>query len=360
MDNNQNISNLPIDAILSEFLDEELNPEKEVIENEVEEKEEEVKEETEDLVEDLEFWQTLDEKFFKTNKLYPFQDEKGDDIIPQSYDDLSEVIEANKKHWIETSKYEQKEEVLADIFKETTPAFQFLVQNANLYKSIEDMYPLIQSVQAQEDLDSIDLENEEHQEYVVRTALQMQGFDAKSIDAEVSDLKERAKLASKSEIYKVQLDKIQAERTDALLREEAAKNQADKEFWNAYYTNLNEKLILAKDLGGMVLKQEDKIRVANNLIQQADGSGFPIFSKMDELIGKGDVETLGIISMLLEDRALFDSYYANKTHTEAGKSSARTLRTGLTSKPSQEETAPKVQKAKKEQDMAKSYGVFLK
>ena len=357
MDNNQNISNQSIDAILNEFLNEE-TVEEDNLELKKEEKVEEIKEKELEVVEE-DFFTSLDDKFFKTNKLTPFNNEDGTDyIVPKTMDEFVELLDANREHWMSESKYQQKEEVLADIFKETTPAFQFLAKNANLYKSIEDMYPLMQSVQAQDDLDGLDLENIEHQEYIIRAALAIQGFDENGINEEILDLKERSKLATKAQTLKPVLDKIQADTTQKLLEEEDSKNKEDQKFWNGYYNALNEQLITAKDLDGMVLKNDDKVRVANNLIPATDGSGLPIFEKLDELVGKGDLKTLAIISMILEDRALFDSYYANKTHLAAGQSSARTLRTNVTSKTSEEDITPKKQ-AKKETDMSKTYGVFL-
>lgn len=355
MDNNQNISNLPIDAILNEFLQEEENLNKPPEEVKVEETL--VVEKEENQNED--FFSLLDDKFFKTNKLTPFNNEDNSDyVIPQSLDEFAELLDANKEHWVKESRYQQKEEVLADIFKETTPAFQFLAQNANQFKTIEEMYPLMQSVQAQDEFDSLDLEDENHQEYIIRSALAIQGFDEKAVNEEIADLKEREKLSTKAMALKPVLDRIQADNTERILEEQATKNKEDQTFWNNYYNSLNEKLITAKDLDGMVLSQEDKVRVANNLIPQTDGKGLPIYSKIDELVGKGDAVTLSIISMILEDRALFDSYYANKTHAAAGQSSARTLRTGFTSKTSEEETKAPVQKGK-QKDINKSYGVFL-
>ena len=360
MENNQHISNQSIEDILSEFIDdtkpnEEFDAEGKPIISEEKVVEPEIKE---DVIND-DFFNALDEKFFKSNKLIPFNNEDGSDyVIPKTTEEFAELLDANKEQWIKDSKYNQKEEILADIFKETTPAFQFLVQNANLYSKIEDMYPLINSLQAQEDLDSIDMSNEEHQEYVVRAALRIQRFSEESIDAEIQDLKERSKLESKANFFKLDLDKIQAQETSALLEQEHQKNIQDQQFWNSYYTSLNENLIMAKDLDGMVLQENDKVRIANNLIPSTDGTGLPIYSKLDKLIGENDTTTLSIISMLLEDKALFDSYYANKTHDQAGKSSARTLRVGFTAKASEEDNVAKKQQPRKV-DPNKSYGNFL-
>ena len=356
MENNQNISDLPIDQILSEFLGEETNttnePNKSVGDNQAVGL-------SEQFSDDSDFFKVLDEKFFKTNKLIPFNNEDGSDyIVPKSYDEFAELIDANKEQWIKESQYQQKEQVLSDIFQESTPAFQFIVQNANMYKSIEDMYPLMQSVQAQDDLQALDVTDAGHQEFIIRTALAIQGYDEVAINEEVEDLRERNKLEYKSQLLKPVLDRIQAERTEGLIQEQQARNQQDQMFWNSYYSNLSEKLIVANNLDGMVLSQEDKIKVANNLIPSSDGSGLPIYSKIDQLVGEGDTVTLSIISMILEDRALFESYYANKSHIKAGQSAARTLRTGVTSKSSEEDIAPRSQQSKGS-DPNRSYGVFI-
>lgn len=364
MNNSQTITNQSIDELISEMAEDfEAKP---VIAEIATEDSPKIENKEEEIPVDLkkgevkDFFSELDERFFKTNKLIPFNNEDGSDYIrPQTMEELEEVIEANKAEIVKNARYSQKEEVLEDIFKETTSAFQFLAKNANRFSSIEEMFPLAQSVQIQEDLSQLDLEDEESAEFIVRQTMELQGYTKEGIEEEIKDLKERNKLSAKAITSLPYLEKIEADKTEKYLRDQEIKNQESNAFWNTYYSSLNEKLIQAKDLDGMSLTQEDKIKVANNLIPGEEGEDLPIYSKIADLVSKNDTVTLSIISMLLEDKKLFDSYYSNKSHSEAGKSAARTLRSTVVSTPSQEDVKETVQRTNQGKSLEKSYGVYL-
>lgn len=314
-------------------------------------------------VEPNEIWASFDEKFFKSGKLTPFQKEgsevEGEYDVPKNIDEFEELLEANKTQWLASNRYEQKEEVLADIFKETTPAFQFLAQNANQFTTPEELLPLIQSVQTQEELAQLDITDPEHQEYIVRSVLGLQGFDQEAAEKEIVDLKDLGKLEAWATKYKPTLDKIQADQTEAILLERQQQNQEKNQFLNSFIESLQAEFLQAPDFDGMKLTDEDKVLVASDLFPQ-DATGAPLYNKIDQLFGEKDIKKLALISMIANlDSTMFESYYASKTHTKAGQSAARKLASGVTSKTTQEDYIPTPTEVSDKTNSAGRYGVFL-
>lgn len=102
-----------------------------------------------------------------------------------------ELIEDNKEDWTEASKAKDKQQELFDeIVATKSPAWQFIIENSELYKDPADLIPLLTAVQNIEYSAALD-PSKEDQEKIVRASLSIQGIPAESIEAEIEDLKER-------------------------------------------------------------------------------------------------------------------------------------------------------------------------
>ncbi len=285
------------------------------------------------------FASKLDELLFKTEKLRPFNTEDGSDYIrPKTWEDFQEVIEANIEDVRTEVKNTEKSVLLNELFQESSPAVQFILNNANNFRSAEDMLPLIQSVQQQDDFAFLDTKNPEHIEYIVENALRLQGLDEESIFEEIAFLKEGDRLEARAEKLKPMLDNYSAKQTEQIVAQQEAKNQQEQEFWNSYYQQMNEDLLSAKDIDGMKIKSEHRQIIANALIPNKQLGGLPIYSIIDKLVGERNVKLLSKAVLLLADEELYDSYYGSKKSADAAKGLQKQLRSSVKSSSSDNNT----------------------
>lgn len=292
---------------------------------------------------DESFVSQLDNLLFKTEKLRPFDNEDGSDYIrPKTWEELQEVIDANIEDVRTSTKNTEKQVLLNELFQESSPAVQFILQNANSFRTAEDMIPLIQSVQQQDDFASLDVKNPEHIEFIVENALRLQGLDDQSITEEIAFLKENNKLEGRAEKLKPLLDNYSAQKTEQILAQQEAKAQEDQVFWNGYYQQMNQDLLSAKDIDGMKIKPEHRQIIANALIPNQQLGGLPIYSIIDKLVGERNITRLSKAILLLADEELFDSYYGSKKSNEVAQGLQRQLRSSVKSSSSDnnQETPP--------------------
>lgn len=258
------------------------------------------------------FKQGLD-KLFKENKLNPYSDgtESGY-VIPETWEDVVELIEDNKKNWADSSKAKDEQELLDRIYASKSPAWQFLMQNSELYSDPSELVPLLTAVQNIEYSNSLDLSKEEDQENTIRATLSLQGLAAGDIESEITDLKERGKLKDRSTALKPILDRYNEATASKILEEKQAQDQQKAVFWNGYYKNLEDNIFRAKDIDGVKLKNEHKQLIAATLIPDEKIGGLPIYTIIDNLVAKNDFKLLSKIALLGVDEKLFDSYFLTK------------------------------------------------
>lgn len=301
----------------------------------------------------------IDESLFKTGKLKPFNTDDGKDYIrPKTWEELSEVIDANMENVRSQVKGEEKEVLFNEIFQGSSPAMRFILENANSFKSPEQMLPLIQSVQAQDDFAAVTTETAEEQEYIITAALTLQGFDPDAITDELADLIERGKLKDRAEKLKPIVDRYTADRTEKILLEQEAKNKQDMTFWNSYFDKMNTDLISSKDLDGMKIKQEHKNIIATALLPNQEIGGLPLYNIIDNLVGTGNVRLLAKIALLASDEAAFDNYSQSKKSGAIVGGLQKTLRESVVSTAS--DTDIDINDTGKTNPQRSQYGSFLK
>jgi hypothetical protein len=191
------------------------------------------------------------------------------------------------------------------------------------------MIPLLQSVRQEDDFANLDTTNEQHQEYIIANALQLQGLDQDTIIDEIADLKQRGKLEERSNKLKPILEKYSAEQTQIVLQQQEEKNAKDQAFWNNHYNKLNTDLISAKDIDGLKFKQDDKNLIANVLLPNQELGGLPIYTIIDNLVGEGNIKLLSKLALLAANEEAFDNYYGVQKIQQNTKSLQRTLRSAV-------------------------------
>jgi len=300
------------------------------------------------------FKQGLD-KLFKENKLNPYSDgtESGY-VLPETFEDVLELIEDNKKSWVEGAKAKDREELVNEILATKSPAWQFLIQNSDRYKDPGELVPLLTAVQNQEYSNSLDPKVAEDQEKIVRASLSIQGLPPQAIEDEITDLKERNRLEKKATDLKPVLDKFNQQQTALVLEEKKKEELKNEAFWNNHYQNLENTVFKSKDLDGVKLKTEHKQLIASALIPDKELGGLPIYTIIDNLIAKGNFTALSKIVLLGEDEKLFDTYFLTEKAGKKAEGVQKVLRqSGISSNSTDSEDEPRVKPIKKS-----SYGYF--
>jgi hypothetical protein len=80
------------------------------------------------------------------------------------------------------------------------------------------------------------------------------------------------------------------------------------------------------------MKDEHKQYIASTLVPDENLGGLPIYTIIDNLLQKGDFDTLARIALLGSNPQIHDNYYNTKNSNEVAASLQRTLRTANTPK----------------------------
>lgn len=301
------------------------------------------------------FKQGLD-KLFKEQKLDPFAGAEPDSyIIPETWEDVVELMDENKKNWIESARTKDRTELYNEILAKKSPAFQFVMEQASRFDSPAEMVPLLTAVQNQEFSYSLDPTVEEDQVKIIRSTLAIQGLSPTDIEAELVDIKERGKTESRAVALKPVLDKYNQSQTQRILDEKEADENKKKEYWDGYYTTLEDDIFKAKDIDGIKIKNEHKQLIARSLIPDEEIGGLPIYTLIDDLVAKKDFKTLSKIVLMGLDEKLYDSYFVTGKISKSAEGVQRVLRQQKTSGGANE---PIVETVKPNTIKKNEYGVF--
>jgi len=272
------------------------------------------------------------EKFFKTDKLRPFSKREGDvetDIIPETWEDIIEILDANIEDKVAEAKGIQKEALINEVLQEKSSAIQWLFKNGNNFNSIEEMLPLINSVQQQDDFASLDAKNVDHQEYIIIKAMELRDYSDEEIADEITYLKENGKLEARAEKLKPSLDDYAFAQTQMMLEQKATQDANNEAYWSAHIDSLNKVLFEAKDIDGIKLKAEDKNLVASALYPDKNLGTLPIFTLIDKLVGQNNIGLLSKIVLLAADEAKFDAYYGSSKKENSSRDLQKVLRSSI-------------------------------
>ena len=295
------------------------------------------------------------ELLFKEQKLSPYSDgtESGY-IVPETLEEVLELIEDNKKSWIDSAKSTEKQELLEEVLASKSPAWQFLIKNAELYKDPAELVPLLTAVQNQEYSYSLDVDKEEDQEKIVRASLSLQGLPVSSIEEEIADLKDRNKLGNRAEALKPILDKYNEQQTQKILQEKQQEELKNQAFWNAHYQNLENTVFKSKEIDGVKLENEHKQLIASVLLPDEKLGGLPIYTVIDDLIAKGDFTLLAKIALLGTNEEAYNNYFLTKKADKVATTVQKVLRQSGGSNTTDPDNEPKVKPIAKKS----AYGYF--
>ena len=237
----------------------------ETIEEEAEEEEAEEEEEIEDNNEENVVTNFFDAMAEKLN--WEFEE---DEDKPKSVDELinyfQNVIEENSK-----PEYSSEEVEALD---------NFVKQGGDLKKYL--------TIDAELDLDDIDIEDETNQKLVVKQLLKEKGFSTKKIDKLVSRYEEAGLLEDEAQDALEDLKEIKEERKKQLLEDQKKAYREQLQRQQQFYDNVVSEIKGLKNIRGITVPEKDK-KVLMDYILKPDTDGK---TKYQKDYAKGGVKNL--------------------------------------------------------------------
>lgn len=259
----------------------------------------------------------------KEGKLLPLEDESGNLVKLETKGDLLELLDRNQEYYQQTS-YEIAQK---QFYENKSPVWQALLQYAEDARDINEIAPLFNAISDIQKTDALDLEVIENQEEILRMYGSLQGLDAKTIDEDIEDLKERGKLKDRALSLKSTIEKYHESQANALLAKKQQEEIQRNQLIQQHYNTVVEKIIKPQEVGGFKLSNEHKQLIASTLIPDPKIGGLPIYAIIDNLVQSGNFDILSKIALLALDSKNFDNYYSSRVGNEVATNLQRHLRT---------------------------------
>lgn len=143
-------------------------------------------------------------------------------------------------------------------------------------------------IDAELDLDEIDLDEESNQKAVVKMLLKEKGFSTKQIDKKISKYEDAGLLEDEAQDAIEDLKEIREQRKEQLLKEQKKVHEQYQEQQRAFYTNVVDEIKGLKNIRGIAIPEKDK-KVLIDYILKPDADGR---TKYQKDYAKGGVKNL--------------------------------------------------------------------
>lgn len=143
-------------------------------------------------------------------------------------------------------------------------------------------------IDAELDLDEIDLDEESNQKAVVKMLLKEKGFSSKQIDKKISKYEDAGLLEDEAQDAIEDLKEIREQRKEQLLKEQKKTHEQYQEQQRAFYTNVVDEIKGLKNIRGIAIPEKDK-KVLIDYILKPDADGR---TKYQKDYAKGGVKNL--------------------------------------------------------------------
>ena len=143
-------------------------------------------------------------------------------------------------------------------------------------------------IDAELDLDDIDLDEESNQKAVVKMLLKEKGFSSKQIDKKISKYEDAGLLEDEAQDAIEDLKEIREERKQQLLKEQEKAHKQYQEQQRAFYNNVVDEIKGLKNIRGIAIPEKDK-KVLIDYILKPDADGR---TKYQKDYAKGGVKNL--------------------------------------------------------------------
>lgn len=261
----------------------------------------------------------LVESLIADKKLFGFQDGKI-----ETKADLQDLLDANVNH----RSQEAEKDVYQRVMTSMTPAMQFIAQYANQVTSPSELLPLLQSTSNIERFSALDENNATHQEMIVRERMRLSGDAEDVIEQEITDLKDRAKLADKAKSYKPLVQQFYQRQAQQLVE---TQQREEQQYMQTIQQN-EQKVRATLDLDtldGIKLNKQHKGAIYEMIAipREQYGGGMGIYHLIDNLFQEGKFDKLAKIALLVADEKGFETAFGTKLKFENADRTIRALNT---------------------------------
>ena len=157
----------------------------------------------------------------------------------------------------------------------------------NYVKQGGDLKKYLQ-IDAELDLEDIDLDEESNQKAVVKMWLKEKGFSSKQIEKKISKYEDAGILEDEAQDAIEDLKDIREQRKEQLLKEQEKAHKQYQEQQRAFYTNVVDEIKGLKNIRGIAIPEKDK-KVLIDYILKPDADGR---TKYQKDYAKGGVKNL--------------------------------------------------------------------
>lgn len=197
-------------------------------------------------------------------------DFEEDEKKPKTFDELVEFMQAAVE---ESSKPEYASEEIEQLDN-------FVKQGGNLRDYL--------TIDAELDLDNIDIEDETNQKLVVKELLKEKGFSAKQIEKKLTKYEDAGLLEDEAEDAIEDLKEIRQQKKEQLLTEQKRQHDAYMQRQQQFYESVVDEIKNLKNIRGINVPEKDK-RVLIDYILKPDAEGK---TKYQRDYAKGGVKNL--------------------------------------------------------------------
>ena len=194
------------------------------------------------------------------------EDDEKPKTVPELINYFKTVIEENSK---------------PDFASEEIEALDaYVKQGGDLRKYLQ--------IDAELDLDDIDLDEESNQKAVVKMWLKEKGFSSKQIEKKISKYEDAGLLEDEAQDAIEDLKEIREQKKEQLLKEQEKAHKQYQEQQRAFYTNVVDEIKGLKNIRGIAIPEKDK-KVLIDYILKPDADGR---TKYQKDYAKGGVKNL--------------------------------------------------------------------
>ena len=221
----------------------------------------------------------------------PVDDEDDSELVGNFFDAMSEELgwefeegdekPKNVSELINYFKTVIEENSKPDFASEEIEALDaYVKQGGDLRKYLQ--------IDAELDLEDIDLDDESNQKAVVKMWLKEKGFSSKQIEKKISKYEDAGLLEDEAQDAIEDLKEIREQRKEQLLKEQEKAHKQYQEQQRTFYTNVVDEIKGLKNIRGIAIPEKDK-KVLIDYILKPDADGR---TKYQKDYAKGGVKNL--------------------------------------------------------------------
>ncbi len=271
---------------------------------------------------------------FKSGKFVPIEmdgeDGKPVQFIPKTPEEFDEVIDLQVDYRLEKKAKELEENWYAT----KSPAWQAVAKYAEMTDDPSEILPFLQGVRTLESVRDLDPSDAASAEKIVRVRLQQRGDDDETINEQIDALRTTDKLITTAQKYKPSILQEEQQQLASMLNE---KQKQQKEYIQMV-SQIRESAIKAIEtplFGKVKLKQDEKAAIYEMIAEPSkETQGYPIYSAIDDLFAKNDMEKLKKIALILAKEDAYMGYISNNAATKTAGDLQTKLRVATDSRSS--------------------------